>query len=87
MLTAEGKYEEAREYYEGVLMSDSTDVDAVVYLGRIALRQDDYDGAIEWMEKALAMAPDSSNVHYWAATAYVVKLQREQATESDELHE
>jgi tetratricopeptide (TPR) repeat protein len=74
-----GKYEEAREYYEGVLMSDSTDVDAVVYLGRIALRQDDYDGAIEWMEKALAMAPDSSNVHYWAATAYVVKLQREQA--------
>lgn len=78
-LFEEGKYEEAREYYKGVLLTDSTDVDAVVYLGRIALRQDDYDGAIQWMEKALVIAPDSSDVHYWAATAYVVKLQKEQA--------
>ena len=79
MLFEEGKYEEAQAYYQGVLQNDSTDVDAIVYMGRIALRQDDYDGAIQWMEKALALAPDSSNVHYWAATAYVVKLQRENA--------
>jgi tetratricopeptide (TPR) repeat protein len=75
----EGRYEEARAYYEGVLQTDSTDVDAVIYMGRIALRQDDYDGAIVWMEKALALEPESSNVHYWAATAYVVKLQRDNA--------
>jgi tetratricopeptide (TPR) repeat protein len=75
----DGKYEEAHTYYQGVLQTDSTDIDATIYMGRIALRQDDYDGAILWMEKALALAPDSSNVHYWAATAYVVKVQRENA--------
>jgi tetratricopeptide (TPR) repeat protein len=80
-LFEEGKYDEARTYYRGVLQTDSTDVDAVVYLGRIALRQDDYDGAIQWMEEALVLAPDSSNVHFWAATAYVVKLQRKNAFE------
>ena len=77
----EGKYDEARSYYSGVLQKDSTDVDAVIHMGRIALRQDDYDGAIRWMEEALVLAPDSSNVHYWAATAYVVKLQRKNAFE------
>jgi tetratricopeptide (TPR) repeat protein len=75
----DGKFEEARTYYEGVLARDTTDVDAMLYLGRIDLNQQDYDGAIDWMERALEIAPDSSNVHYWAATAYVAKLQNEQA--------
>ena len=75
----EGNNEEAGAYFEGVLQEDSTDVDALVYMSRIALRTDEYDAAIEWIEKALALAPDSSNVHYWAATAYVVKVQRENA--------
>ncbi len=75
----EGNDEEAGAYFEGVLQEDSTDVDALVYMSRIALREDDSDGAIQWIEKALALAPDSSNVHYWAATAYVVKVQRENA--------
>jgi tetratricopeptide (TPR) repeat protein len=78
-LFEDGKYDEARAYYSDLLQTDSTDVDATVYMGRIALRQDDYDSAIEWIEKALALAPDSSKVHYWAATAYVVKVQRENA--------
>ncbi len=75
----EGNNEEASAYFEGVLQEDSTDVDALVYMTRIALREDDSDAAIEWIEKALVLAPDSSNVHYWAATAYVVKVQRENA--------
>jgi tetratricopeptide (TPR) repeat protein len=75
----EGKYDEARAYYGEVLQADSTDVDAIVYMARIALRQDDRDDAVEWMEKALVLAPDRSNVQYWAATAYVVKLQKDNA--------
>jgi tetratricopeptide (TPR) repeat protein len=77
----EGNYDEARTYYQGVLDEDSTDVDALTYMTRIALRQDDYNAAIGWVDRALELAPDSSNVHYWAATAYVVKLQSEQAFE------
>jgi tetratricopeptide (TPR) repeat protein len=61
------------------LAKDSTDVDAVIYMTRIALNQDDYDTAIEWAEKGLELAPDSAKTHYWASTAYVVKVQRENA--------
>jgi len=75
----DGEYDEARTYYQGVVAKDSTDVSALIYLTRIALRQDDHNTAIEWVDKALELAPDSSSVHYWAATAYVVKLQKEQA--------
>jgi tetratricopeptide (TPR) repeat protein len=75
----EGNFDEARTYYEGLLAKDSTDVDAVIYMTRIALNQDDYNTAIEWAEKGLELAPDSSKTHYWAATAYVVKVQRENA--------
>ncbi|MGD8413142.1 MAG: tetratricopeptide repeat protein [Candidatus Latescibacterota bacterium] len=78
-LFEEGKYDEARAYYGDVLQADSTDVNAIIHMGRIALRQDDRDEAVEWMEKALVLAPDSSNVQYWAATAYVVKLQKDNA--------
>jgi tetratricopeptide (TPR) repeat protein len=78
-LFKDGNYDRASAYFQGLLEKDSTNVDAVVYLTRIALNQDDYDGAIRWIERGLALAPDSSNVHYWAATAYVVKLQRENA--------
>jgi len=78
-LFEDGKFDEASVYYESVLAEDPADLDAVLYMGRIALNQNNYDGAIDWMEKALEMAPDSSNVHYWAATAYVAKVQNEQA--------
>jgi tetratricopeptide (TPR) repeat protein len=78
-LFEDGRYDEAGAYYDSVLTATPADAEAAVYLGRIALRQDDYNQAIEWMETALELAPDSSNVHYWAARAYVVKVQAEQA--------
>jgi tetratricopeptide (TPR) repeat protein len=73
-----GEYESARAHYEGKLAENPADLDATIYLGRIALRQEDLDGAIEWMEKGLELAPDSAKTHYWAATAYVVKVQKQQ---------
>jgi tetratricopeptide (TPR) repeat protein len=73
-----GQYDEARTYYEGVLEKDPNDVMATVYMGRIAMANKDFQGATEWMDKAVALAPDSSNVHYWSAIAYVTKLQNTQ---------
>jgi tetratricopeptide (TPR) repeat protein len=73
-----GEYDAARTYYAEQLAADPANLDAIIYLGRIALRQDDLDGAVEWMEKALEAAPDSSAAHYWAATAYVMKVQKQQ---------
>jgi tetratricopeptide (TPR) repeat protein len=78
-LFEDGRYDEAGAYYDSVLTANPKDAEAAVYLGRIALRQDDYNRGIEWMETALELAPDSSDVHYWAARAYVVKVQVEQA--------
>lgn len=78
-LFEDGRYDEAGAYYDSVLTASPGDAEAAVYLGRIALRQDDYNRAIEHMETALELAPDSSDVHYWAARAYVVKVQNEQA--------
>jgi tetratricopeptide (TPR) repeat protein len=73
-----GEYDAARAHYEGKLTQNPADLDATIYMGRIALRQEDLDGAVEWMEKGLELAPDSAKTHYWAATAYVVKVQRQQ---------
>jgi cytochrome c-type biogenesis protein CcmH/NrfG len=74
-----GQFDEAREYYKVKLAENPADAEAAIYLGRIAMNQDDLDGAIGWMEKALELAPDSSSSHYWAATAYVVKVQKQNA--------
>ncbi len=73
-----GQYDEALAYYEGALEKDPNDVMATVYMGRIAMANKDFQGATEWMDKAVALAPDSSNVHYWSAIAYVTKLQNTQ---------
>lgn len=73
-----GEFDAARTYYTEKLAENPADLDATIYLGRIALNQEDLDGAIEWMEKALEMAPDSASTHYWAAVAYVTKVQKTQ---------
>jgi tetratricopeptide (TPR) repeat protein len=77
-LFEDGRYDEAGAYYDSVLTANPGNSEAAVYLGRVALRQDEYDRAIERMETALELAPDNSYVHYWAARAYVVKVQAEQ---------
>jgi tetratricopeptide (TPR) repeat protein len=64
------RYEEARKFFEPYAAKNPKDADAAFYLGRtlFALRQT--ERAVEWLEKAAALAPNRSDVQVWLGRAY-----------------
>lgn len=54
-------------------LAKSGDVEAMFYLGRIAIEQSDGDEAVTWLEEATKQNDRSSLYHQWLATAYGVK--------------
>lgn len=59
----EGKLDIATENYLRVLQVQPNNVDALGYLGSIALHQDNYEKAIEYLDKAINLKPDDANLH------------------------
>ena len=66
---SEGNLEAARLRYEGVLKDDADATWAIVALGRIAFREQDYEGAAENFRRAYELAPDNVDVRLSLAKA------------------
>jgi tetratricopeptide (TPR) repeat protein len=64
------RYGEARVALEAAVREDPTDARAALYLGRALLALDDLDKAVLSFEKAVALAPGSSDSHNWLGRAY-----------------
>lgn len=65
-----GKPAEAQAAYEAILKEDSSNVIAHIRLGVLALRRDDADAAIHFLEKAAKLAPTNSEVQRILGDAY-----------------
>ncbi|MCK5408476.1 MAG: tetratricopeptide repeat protein, partial [Candidatus Krumholzibacteria bacterium] len=65
----------ARNNLERILESDGENHEALYYLGRIALAEDDLDGAIDHLNKAVELDENDSVYRTWLGRAYIYKLQ------------
>lgn len=70
------KYAEAKQVFESLAVGKTTDPIAAYYLGRIFIREGDYEKAIDWLERAIASEPNNSDYHFWLGRAYAIKAQR-----------
>ena len=64
------RYEEARKFFEGYAAKSPRDADAAMYLGRTYLALRKTDPAVDWLEKAAALAPASSEKQWWLGRGY-----------------
>lgn len=65
-----GRWEEARKFFESYAAKNPKDADAAFYLGRTLLRLDRMEPAVEWLEKAAALAPNNSEKQWWLGRGY-----------------
>lgn len=65
-LFEEGRFEEAKKLVAPL----RNDAEALIILGKIAVAQNDVDKAQEYLEKAVALKPNSANAHFWLGNAY-----------------
>lgn len=68
-------YAEAKTSFETVISADSDNDEALYYLGRIALIDDDLDGSIDLLRKAVKLDETNSVYRTWLGSAYIAKLQ------------
>jgi tetratricopeptide (TPR) repeat protein len=72
-LMAEGKRDEAKALLVGTVGKDSRDDQAYLLLAKICARQQDYDKAAEYAERAVELADSVSEYHLWLARASLGK--------------
>ena len=61
-LFTEGKFSEAKSYFEKAFRDDTTNHLAAFYLGRLSFITDDYNKAVDWLEKSVQL--DNFNYIY-----------------------
>lgn len=71
-LYEEGRFEEAKK----LLTPMKNDAEALIVLGKIALVQNDVDGAESLLEKAVQLKPNSAVAHLWLGNAYGTEAQK-----------
>lgn len=71
----EGKYPEAKEFFEGFVKENPKNDTALFYLGKVWLTQEDHDKSIDWLKKAIKLNENSSDYHLWLGQAYGIKAQ------------
>ncbi|MEA2560247.1 MAG: hypothetical protein QOH06_1751 [Acidobacteriota bacterium] len=64
------KLEEARAFFEPYAASHPNSAAAALYLGRIFLITRQADKAVDWLEKAVELDRENSDLHRWLARAY-----------------
>ena len=74
-LYEQGDLTAAKQSFTNILDADAEDHAALFYLGRIALAEQDLDGAIEQLQKAVKLNGTDSNYRTWLGRAYIQKLQ------------
>jgi tetratricopeptide (TPR) repeat protein len=67
-----GRLTEARTFFETAIAANPKSAAAAFYLGQIALADRDADKAVNYLEKAVTLDPDNSDLHRWLARAYGV---------------
>lgn len=65
----------ARTVFLALVKIHPENAQAHFYLGRIAFREEDYDTAVEWFEKAAELEKRNSNFHLWLGRAYGYQAQ------------
>lgn len=65
-----GKSAEAQQAFEAILAQDPRSAPALFHLGRLAYRRDDMPQAISYLEKAVAIAPNDSEIHRALGDSY-----------------
>lgn len=70
------QYTEAKKFFESYTKVNQNDPAGAYYLGRIFLREGNYDKAIDWLEKAVDLNETKSDYHLWLGRAYGIKAQR-----------
>ncbi|MFA5057973.1 MAG: tetratricopeptide repeat protein [Opitutaceae bacterium] len=69
------RYGEAQAAYEQVIAAEPDNAEAAYRLGRLALLRDDPATAVKWLEKATALAPQSSPYFKSLGDAYGLSAQ------------
>ncbi|HEX5720039.1 MAG TPA: tetratricopeptide repeat protein [Thermoanaerobaculia bacterium] len=68
----EGRLEKAKAFFESYLASHPGSAPATFYLGRVYLEMGQGEKAADWLEKAIGLDRDNSELHVWLARAYGV---------------
>jgi tetratricopeptide (TPR) repeat protein len=71
----EGKYSEAKEFFEGFVKENPKNDTALFYMGKVWLNLEDHDKSIDWLKKAVKLNENSSDYHLWLGQAYGIKAQ------------
>jgi len=75
-LVEAGQVADARAFFTAAGSTHPQSAAPPYWLGRLAFREDDWDDAIEWFEKAVALEDGDSGYHLWLGRAYGQKAQR-----------
>src|SRR4029079_3450407 len=67
------KYAEAQQI---LVPLGNRDAAAALLLGKIALQQDYASRSVDWLEKSVALNPDSSEAYDWLVKAYGTQAQK-----------
>jgi tetratricopeptide (TPR) repeat protein len=67
------RFPEAKAFFEKLAAVSPPSAEADYYLGRLFINEDDYDQAIAWLAKAVALRDGSSEYHLWLGRAYAEK--------------
>ncbi|MGH7963650.1 MAG: tetratricopeptide repeat protein [Candidatus Binatia bacterium] len=71
-----GRLADARRFFEALVKKAPAEAAGAFYLGRIAFKEEQYDRAVEWLEKAVQLAGGNSEYHLWLGRAYGHQAQR-----------
>jgi tetratricopeptide (TPR) repeat protein len=71
----EGKLKDAKSIFEKELDEDDNNAEAHLYMGRIFLRLNNHDDAVDHCEKAAEQDENNADYHFWLGNAYGMKAQ------------
>src|SRR5580765_7861375 len=66
----------AQQFFESFTSTHPTDAIGAFYLGRTLFEQQQYEHAVEWLEKATLLDSTNSQYHLWLGRAYGYSAQR-----------
>jgi len=72
----EQKFPEAKKFFKSFAEKNSKNYTAAFYLGRIFLKERDYEAAIDWLKKAVNLNKNSSEYHLLLGRAYGMKARK-----------
>jgi tetratricopeptide (TPR) repeat protein len=75
-LNDQGRRTEARRLLDTIVRQEPRNHRALWNRGLVAMEDEDFDGAIDWFDRALAVDDTVSDYHLWRGYAWARKLER-----------